>query len=157
MLGENMIGAVIFLIFFVLVTVISLVVGLPPGIYVHDWVGIPESDYSSLINGIVNGIVYGVVAWVVFSLAKMGGKKKPAKRQLVEKVLEAKKPKESQLIIELTDIKGVGPENARKLKAAGVRTVSDLAKRSAKDLSEKTGISIKDISKWIVQANEIIK
>ena len=152
-----MIGAVVFLIFFVLVTLISLVVPLPPGIYLREWAGIPESDYSSLIDGIVNGVIYGVVVWVVFSLAKMGRKKKPVKPPLVEKTLEVKKPKESQLLIELTDIKGIGPENAKKLKAAGVRNVSDLAKRSAKDLSEKTGISIKDISKWIVQANEMIK
>jgi hypothetical protein len=129
--GEKMIGAVVFLIFFVLVTLISLVVDLPPGI--------------------------GVVVWLVFSLAKMGRKKEPVKPPLVEKAVEVKEPKESRLLIELTEIKGIGPKNARKLKAAGVKTVSDLAKRSAKDLSEKTGISIKDISKWIVQANEMIK
>lgn len=152
-----MIGAMVFLIFFVLVTLISLVVPLPPGIYVHEWASIPESDYSSLIDGIVNGVVYGVVVWVVFSLARMGRKKKPIKPPLVQRTPEVKKPEESKLLIELTDIKGIGPENARKLKAAGVRTVSDLAKRSAKDLSEKSGISIKDISKWIVQANEMIK
>ena len=52
---------------------------------------------------------------------------------------------------------GIGPKRAEELKAAGVKTVSDLAKRSAKNLSEKTGISIKDISRWIVQANEMIE
>ena len=155
--GEKMIGAVVFLIFFVLVTLISLVVDLPPGIYVHEWFGIPESDYSSVVNGVVNGVVYGGVVWVVFSLAKMGRKKEPVKPPLLEEALEVKKPKESRLLIELTEINGIGPKNARKLKAAGVKTVSGLAKRSAKDLSEKTGISIKDISKWIVQANEMIK
>ena len=152
-----MIGAVVFLIFFVLVTLISLVVDLPPGIYVTEWFGIPEPDYSSVVNGIINGAVYGVVVWLVFSLAKMGRKKEPVKPPLLEKAEEAKKPKESKLLIELTEIKGIGPKNAKKLKAAGVKTVSDLAKRSAKDVSEKTGISIKDISRWIVQANEMIK
>jgi len=155
--GEEMVGAVVFLIFFVLVTLISLVVGLPPGMYVHEWFGIPESDYSSVVNGVVNGVVYGVVVWLVFSLAKMGRKKEPVRPPLVEKAVEVKKPKESRLLMELTEIKGIGPRNAKKLKAAGVKTVSDLAKRSAKDLSEKTGISIKDISKWIIQANEMIK
>lgn len=152
-----MIGALVFLIFFVLVTLISLVVELPPGIYVHEWFGVSASDYSSVVSGIVNGVVYGVVVWLVFSLAKMGRKKKPVGPLLLEKELEVKEPKELKLLIELTEIKGIGPKNARKLKAAGVRTVSDLAKRSAKDLSEKTGISIKDISKWIVQANELTK
>jgi len=65
-----MIGAVIFVISFVLFTLVSLAVGLPPGSYAHDWFNIPASDYSSLINGIVNGAVYSVIIWLVFSLAK---------------------------------------------------------------------------------------
>jgi hypothetical protein len=51
------IGAAIFVIFFVLFTLVSLVVNLPPGMWVHDWFNIPASDYSSLINGVVNGVV----------------------------------------------------------------------------------------------------
>ena len=66
-----MIGTVVFVISFVLFTVVSLAVDLPLGIYVHDWLNIPASEYSSLINGIVNGVVYGVIIWLVFSLAKM--------------------------------------------------------------------------------------
>ena len=152
-----MIGAVVFLITFVLFTLISLVIDLPPGMYVHEWFDIAASEYSSLINGIVNGVVYGVVIWLVFSLAKMGRKKEPVKPPLLKEALEVKEPRESKLGIELTEIKGIGPKNAKKLEAAGVKTVSDLAKRSAKNLSEKTGIPIETISKWIVQANEMIK
>ena len=65
-----MIGAVVFVISFVLFTLVSLAVGLPPGSYAHDWFNIPASDYSAVINGIVNGAVYGVIIWLVFSLAK---------------------------------------------------------------------------------------
>ncbi|MGQ9460971.1 MAG: hypothetical protein ACUVRA_07060 [Candidatus Bathyarchaeaceae archaeon] len=66
-----MIGAVVFVISFVLFTLISLAVDLPPGIWVHGWFKIPETEYASLINGIVNGVVYGVIIWLAFSLAKM--------------------------------------------------------------------------------------
>ena len=85
-----MIGAAVFLIFFVLFTVISLVVDLPPGMWVHDWFDIPASEYSSLINGIVNGVVYGVIIWLVFSLAKMVYDRRKGKKQAVIET-EAKK------------------------------------------------------------------
>jgi len=152
-----MIGAVVFVIFFVLFTLVSLVIDLPPGIWVHDLFNIPASEYSSLINGVTNGVIYGVVIWLVFSLVKMGRKKEPVKPKLLEKALETKKRREPKIPIELTEINGIGPKRVRELKAAGVKNVSDLAKRSAKDLSEKTGISIKNISRWIVQANEMTK
>ena len=157
-----MIGAVVFVIVFVLFTLISLVIDLPPGIWVHDWFNIPASEYSSLINGVVNGVVYGVIIWLVFSLAKIGRKKEPptVKPSLLEeevKELLEVEPREPKLLKDLTEIKGIGPKRAEELKAAGVKTVSDLAKRSAKHLSETTGISIKNISKWIVQANEMIE
>ncbi len=153
-----MIGGVVFIIVFVLLTVISLVIDLPPGIWIHDWFNVPASEYSSLINALVNGVIYGIIIWLCFSLAKIGRKKESVKLSVLEEevreLLESE-PREPKRPIELTDIKGIGPENARKLKTAGVNTVSDLAKRSAKNLSEKTGISIKIISKWIVRANEM--
>ena len=54
----------------------------------------------------------------------------------------------------LTQINGIGPRRALELELAGVRTVSDLATRSPQHLSEKTGIPIVLISKWIVEANK---
>ena len=152
-----MIGAVVFVIVFVLLTLISLVIDLPPGMWVHDWFNVPASEYSSIINGIVNGVVYGVIIWLVYSLARLGRKKEPVKPTLLEKAFEVRRPTESKIPIELTEIKGIGYRRAKQLKTAGVKTVSDLAKRSAKNLSEKTGIPIKIISKWIVQANEMIE
>jgi predicted flap endonuclease-1-like 5' DNA nuclease len=59
--------------------------------------------------------------------------------------------------LELTGIKGIGPKRGEILKAAGVNTVSDLAVSSAKDLSKKTGIYEKIISRWLEQAKEIVK
>ena len=154
-----MIGAVVFVIAFVLFLVISFVIKLPPGLWiVEEYISdIMQTDYASLAIGIINGVIYGVIIWVIFSLVKMGRKKKPVKPKLLEKALETKKRREPKIPIELTEIKGIGPKRVRELKAAGVKNVSDLAKRSAKDLSEKTGISIKNISRWIVQANEMTK
>ena len=65
-----MIGAVVFVISFVLFTLASFAVDLPPGLYAHDWFNIPASEYSPLIMGMVNGVVYGVSIWLAFSLAK---------------------------------------------------------------------------------------
>ena len=154
-----MIGAVIFVIFFVLFTLISLVIDLPPGSWVVQEL-IPDiqgTEYVSLVTGIINGVIYGIIAWLVFSLAKMGRKKERVKPAYLEKAAGVKEPKESKPPMALTEIKGIGPKRAEELKAAGVTTVSDLAKRSAKNLSEKTGIPLKNISEWIVQANEMIE
>jgi predicted flap endonuclease-1-like 5' DNA nuclease len=87
----------------------------------------------------------------------MGRKKERVKPAYLEKAVGVKEPKESKPPMALTEIKGIGPKRAEELKAAGVTTVSDLAKRSAKNLSEKTGIPLKNISEWIVQANEMIE
>lgn len=74
-----MIGAAIFLIFFLLFTVISLVIPLPPGTHVHQWFGIPQNPYSNLINAVTNGIIYGVIIWFVYSIAKYAYEKKKEK------------------------------------------------------------------------------
>ena len=55
----------------------------------------------------------------------------------------------------MTEIKGIGPQRALELELAGVKTISDLAKRSPKHLAEKTGIPITQISKWIIEANKL--
>lgn len=65
---------------------------------------------------------------------------------------QKKEGKEASREIELTEIRGIGPRKAEELKAAGVNAVSDLARASAKNLSQKTGISKKTISRWIAEA-----
>jgi len=57
----------------------------------------------------------------------------------------------------LTEIKGIGSKRAEELELAGIRTISDLAKRSPKHLAKKTGIPITQISNWIVEANKLTK
>ena len=54
----------------------------------------------------------------------------------------------------LTEIRGIGPKRALELERAGVKSVSDLAKLSPENLAEKTGLPIKQISKWIREAKK---
>ena len=68
-----MIGAVVFVIAFVLFLLISFVTPLPPGSTIIEQF-IPDAlgtSYEGLVTGIINGVVYGVIIWVVYSIAKM--------------------------------------------------------------------------------------
>jgi hypothetical protein len=79
-----MIGAVVFIIAFVLFTLISLAINIPPGTLVNEWIPeIQQTQYASLVSGIVNGVVYGVIIWIVFSLAKMAYERKKGPKQPV--------------------------------------------------------------------------
>lgn len=80
-----MIGAVVFVISFVLFTLVSLAVKFPPGIWVYEWIPeIQQTEYASLVSGIVNGVIYGVIIWLVFSLAKMAWERKKGPKQPVK-------------------------------------------------------------------------
>ncbi|MEM2915430.1 MAG: hypothetical protein QXH91_08555 [Candidatus Bathyarchaeia archaeon] len=73
-----MIGAIIFIMFFIIFLIATLGYPmLPPGYMVHEILGIPIVDYPVLgipawilINAIVNGVVYGFIIWLIFSLAR---------------------------------------------------------------------------------------
>jgi hypothetical protein len=85
LVGEKMIGAVVFVIFFVIFTLISLVINLPPGSWVVQEL-IPDiqgTQYADLVSGIINGVIYGVIIWVVFSLAKMVYDRRKGEKKLV--------------------------------------------------------------------------
>ena len=57
--------------------------------------------------------------------------------------------------LDLTEVRGIGPKRAQKLKDAGISSVRELAK-SSEDLAQKIGVSEKIVSKWIKNANEIL-
>jgi predicted flap endonuclease-1-like 5' DNA nuclease len=57
----------------------------------------------------------------------------------------------------LIRINGIGLKRAEELESAGVKTVTDLAKRSPKNLAQKTGMPITQISNWIIEANKLTK
>ena len=84
-----MIGAVIFVIVFVLFVLIGLAgISLPLG----DWIiqeFIPDlsgTDYASLAEGIINGVIYGIIVWVAFSIAMMIYEKFRGPKEVVVKV-----------------------------------------------------------------------
>ena len=64
---------------------------------------------------------------------------------------------ESENTSNLVEIKGIGLKRAKELESVGVKTISDLAECSPSDLSEKTGISIMQISNWIIESNNLTK
>lgn len=83
-----MIGAVVFVIAFVLFLLISLVTPLPPGSmvieqYISDLMGTGSED---LVAGIINGVIYGVIIWFVFSIAKMVYDRMQGPKEVVVKV-----------------------------------------------------------------------
>ena len=84
-----MIGAVIFVIAFVLFVLMGLAgVGLPPGDFIIQEY-IPDlllTDYSQLAEGIINGVIYGIIIWFAFSIAMMLYEKLRGPKEVVVKV-----------------------------------------------------------------------
>ncbi|MCW4016025.1 MAG: hypothetical protein NWF06_06620 [Candidatus Bathyarchaeota archaeon] len=83
-----MIGAVIFVIAFVLFLLISFVTPLPPGATVIEGF-VPElmgSNYEGLVSGIINGVIYGIIIWIVFSIAMMFYNKTKGPKEVLVKV-----------------------------------------------------------------------
>ena len=89
-----MIGAVVFIIAFVLFLLISLATPLPPGStiieqYIPD---LMQTDYAGLVEGIINAVIFGIIIWVIFSIAKMVYDRMQGPKEVVVKV-EAKDEK----------------------------------------------------------------
>jgi predicted flap endonuclease-1-like 5' DNA nuclease len=172
--GDSMVGAVIFVIFFLVFLAITLgVPTLPPGSMIHELLGIPETGWLVLgipgwllINAIVNGVVFGFIIWLIYSLVSksMGRGKKPTPTiqqtvsvQVQEKAVEAREepvatPRE-ETAKSLSMIEGIGPAYARQLSDAGIKSSDDLleagsTKKKREDLAEKTGIAEKLILEW---------
>lgn len=79
-----MIGAVIFIIFFLLFLAATFgMPTLPPGDMIQQALGIPFTDYPVLgvpawilINAILNGVIYGFIIWLIFTLVKAATRRK---------------------------------------------------------------------------------
>jgi hypothetical protein len=80
-------GAIVFLVVFAIVLIITLAsADIPPGqmiynaalpnteIYTRDY-RIAGTDAFHLIIGVFNGVIYGFIAWLIFTLLNMGRKK----------------------------------------------------------------------------------
>ena len=88
-----MIGAVIFVIFFVLFLLISFAVpGLPPGQTILNalvpdiYNAAVDPMYQQLAEGNINGVIYGVIIWFIFSIAKMVYDRMQGPKEVVVKV-----------------------------------------------------------------------
>jgi hypothetical protein len=84
-----MIGAIVFVIAFVLFVLMGLAgIGLPPGDFIiREY--IPDlllTDYSQLAEGIINGVIYGIIIWFAFSMAMMLYEKLRGPKKVVVKV-----------------------------------------------------------------------
>jgi predicted flap endonuclease-1-like 5' DNA nuclease len=158
-----MIGAVVFVIFFVLFLLISFVAPLPPAHAILDAIvpQIFEADpiYGQLAEGIINGVIYGVIIWAIFTIAKMLYARTQGPKEVVVKVEESMVMKEvSPRSAGVEDIKGIGPAYAQKLKDEGIKTTDDLleagsTKKGRKELAGKTGIAERMILEWVNKAD----
>jgi hypothetical protein len=93
-----MIGAVVFVIAFVLFLLISLAIpGVPPGQTILNAL-VPDiynqavdPMYQQLAEGIINGVIYGVIIWIVFSIAMYFYNQMRGPKEVVVKVETEKK------------------------------------------------------------------
>ena len=161
-----MIGAIIFVIVFVLFVLMGLAgVGLPPGDFIIQEY-IPDlllTDYSQLAEGIINGVIYGIIVWFAFSIAMMIYEKFRGPKEVVVKVEQTPKPPEreeekptttSKSLMDIEEIEGIGSTYGKKLKDQGIMTTDGLLSSGStpngrKQLAEKTGISEKLILEWV--------
>ena len=161
-----MVAKALFIIAFIIFSSLSLFVDLPPGPVITNLMNVSSAPYTFLTNNVLNGIVYGTIIALAAYLVRRNTKP-PIPRyvpyatstasSLDDEIKELLKVHGSKTGSTLTEIKGIGSTRALELELAGVKTVADLAKRSPKHLAEKTGIPITQISKWILEANRIIK
>jgi hypothetical protein len=140
----------------ILFAIFSSFVSLPPGTQVTELLSLAFPFSELLTNNVLNGVFFGAVVTLIVFLIKRNRRYTPPKTlaTLDYQGFPGKNIKVGE-ISELTQIKGIGIKRAFDLKFAGVNSISDLAKRSPQHLSEKTGIPITQISKWIIEANKI--
>jgi predicted flap endonuclease-1-like 5' DNA nuclease len=180
-----MIGAVIFVIFFLAFLAITVgIPTLPPGDMIQQQIlQIPPTSTLILgipgwilINAIINGAMYGFLIWLIFSLFSLAtGRGKKQEQQTIQQTVnvevQEKTVKDEQTIkteeteitegeIPIKKIEGIGTTFAERLVAEGIITSKDLLKagktrKRREELSEKTGISSKLILEWVNLADLI--
>ncbi len=159
-----MIGAVVFVIGFVLFLLISLVGVLLPPAHAILYAVVPqifdaEPIYGQLAEGIINGVIYGVIIWIIFTIAKMLYDRMQSPKEVIVKVKESAAIKEvSPRSASVEEIEGIGPAYSKKLKDEGIKTTDDLleagsTKNGRKELAEKTGIAERLILEWVNKAD----
>jgi len=160
--GKNVIGAVVFVIIFILFLLISLAgIALPPGNWIiQEYIpDLLQTDYATLAEGIINGVIFGVIVWVIFSIIKMVYDRMKRPRETVVKI--ERKPVIEEYVTSsarVIEIEGIGKTYARTLNNAGIKTTDELldagsTKQGRKELAEKTGINENIILEWVNMAD----
>ena len=75
--------------------------------------------------------------------------------QIYVKTKDVPIPKGKEKLLPLTDVKGIGPKNVEKLRAAGVKTANALLKADPEKVSKKSGISTKMLEKYQSEAGKL--
>jgi len=61
------------------------------------------------------------------------------------------------LLLDLTEVKGIGEKRTNQLKTYGINNVDDLAKGSIQDLAKRLNVSPKIVAKWVEDAKQLLK
>ena len=158
MCGDSLLAKATFLVILALVALISSVISLPPGIQVTESMNLNFPFSDLLTNNLLNGVFFGsIVTLIVFLIKRPRVTTRPRATPILDPEVEhlLNKDYNVNVISELTKINGIGEKRAFDLELAGITSIADLAKRSPQNLSEKTGISITQISSWILEANKM--
>jgi len=102
------------------------------------------------------GVPLPILGLVMIAL---GGKKE--EQLVVEPIVKRRVRKRSRaeptdLDMDITLVKGIGPKWSEEMKVAGINSVHELAKCDPEDLAQEVGIPEKKASAWIENANEIL-
>jgi len=169
--GDKLIGAVIFVIFFIIFALVSLIPGiqLPPAQMLLNLFTISISDPLGIyIIAILNGLIYGFIFWLISSIANLAmrrGKvaRAPPPAPAVEPTEPIVKPVARARILSALDqgieqIEGIGPSHAEKLRGANITTVKDLLRAGATKKGRQTLAKITDatestVLKWVNRAD----
>ena len=152
-----MIGAVVFLIVFILFIFISLVgMSLPPGNWIiEEFISdILQTDFANLLEGIINGVIFGIIVFIIFSIIKLVYDRGRSKKDDQIRIRTSSQSLSIPSSPKILEIEGIGSTSARKLNIIGIKTTDDLldmggTKKGRKDISEKTGISETIILEWV--------
>jgi predicted flap endonuclease-1-like 5' DNA nuclease len=156
-----LIGAVVFIIVFILLLLLSLVgITIPPGdLIVREFIpDLLQTDYATIAEGIINGVIFGIIIWAIFSVIKLIYDKTQQPKKIVvnlenEEIIEPVSPSSR-----ITEIEGIGNSYSKKLNLAGIKTTDELlnvgsTKAGRKELAEKTGIAETVILEWVNMAD----
>jgi len=158
-----MIGAVVFLIIFVLFVLLSLIgISIPPANIITTQLmpEINQTQYAQFTEGVINGVIFGLVVWITFSLIKRAFDKKQKNKKILT-IVENGPDLQTEIFSQpstnsppIIEIEGIEKKYAHKLNNVGIKTTDDLltagaTKQKRKELSNKTQISEKIILEWV--------